>query len=68
MLVSPHLLEHYSVSSKSKNDKTNSESFQDELRIWENAISKFKLKKSVSYKIDNQYQKLPEKLPEKIVI
>ena len=33
VLVSPHLLEHYSVSSKSKNDKINSESFQDELRI-----------------------------------
>lgn len=68
VLVSPHLLEHYAVSSKSKTDKKNSESFQDELLIWNNAISKFELQNSVNYVIDNQFEKISSSFPKKAAI
>ena len=69
ILVSKHLIGHYSVSTKNSNKEfVNSQSYSDEKIIWDVAQEIFDLDHAVSGYIDILFSDLPENFPQEIVI
>jgi len=69
VLVSPHALGHYSVSTKGHTgDIINSQSFQDEQFIWHDAIKKFNLHSSVSRTLGSSFSKPPPFFTDGLVV
>jgi hypothetical protein len=69
ILVSRHLLGHYSVSTKNNtNQGMNSQAYLDEKIIWDVAKKRFALADSVTLRIGALFSDLPPNFPSEIVV
>lgn len=69
VLVSSHILGHYSVSTKNSSKNTfTSQSYQDEKKIWDECNIKYNLDAFASIKLISFFSDLPKNLPRNVVI
>ena len=69
ILVSRHLIGHYSVSTKVSTRKfANSQSYSDEKIIWDVAKKKFNLGDAVTINLDVSFSDLPLNFPPEIIV
>ena len=69
VLVSPHVIGHYAISTKGKSvELLNSQSYQDEKLIWDNAIEKYNLRDAIDISLITNFMPVPIDFPKNVVV